>query len=351
MVRLRRFALVALAVAPVVAIGADSPHLTLGSCSSCHVGHRAPGAGLTNQAGNFTLCNSCHSSGSTFVTGVAGQAIPGTSGLSHRWDALATGYGATPPSLASPDLDEQKLANNLDGGTRLMCSTCHDPHQADALALNGRGKVHASTPRTGLTVSSVVSGATPKAYLLDFVTGGTTTAARFRLSNDNGLSWFGCSGTAPNYTWSAYTGSNGCQPASSVTLNDASNVTVSFSATSFVVGDQWSFYVSYPFLRVNIADAKLCVVCHKDRNMSVSNVQGTGTHQGTGAAITPGTTVMHHPVGPTVVPASMLDANGGAPGTDGNATNDLVLGASGGVTCLTCHRIHKADSNSLTVDQ
>lgn len=353
---LRVFVLAVLAAGPLAALGVDAPHLGFDNCSSCHMGHSAPGAGLTKEAGNFTLCNSCHSSGTSLVTGITGPATPGVSGRSHRWDALASNLGATPPSASSSDPAEAEMGMRLDNG-KLMCSTCHDQHKAGVFSLDGRGKQHVSAPQKSLggdgalTVTSVASGATAKGYLLDFVAGGSASAARFRLSNDAGLSWFGCSGSAPNYSYPAWDGTNGCQPAPSIQLNDGANVTVSFSGTSYVLGNQWKFYVSYPFMRVDNTDAKMCTTCHKDRNMSAANVEGTGPHQGTGGGITPGTTVFHHPVGPTVVPAAMLDANGGAPGTDGIATNDLVLGKSGGVTCLTCHRVHKVDSNSLTEDQ
>ena len=38
-------------------------------------------------------------------------------------------------------------------------------------------------------------------------------------------------------------------------------------------------------------------------------------------------------------------------GYNGNATNDYLLDGSGAVQCTTCHAVHNADSNSLTVDK
>ena len=51
--------------------------------------------------------------------------------------------------------------------------------------------------------------------------------------------------------------------------------------------------------------------------------------------------------------ATPLDGNGadqGAAGADSNPTNDLPLDGSGNVQCLSCHAVHYADSNTLTVD-
>jgi len=35
---------------------------------------------------------------------------------------------------------------------------------------------------------------------------------------------------------------------------------------------------------------------------------------------------------------------------DGNPSNDLAFDGSGNVQCLSCHGVHYADSNTLTVD-
>jgi predicted CXXCH cytochrome family protein len=356
----RLLAVVLLAAAPLAARAVDAPHEDGLYCSNCHTGHNAVGAGLTKVGGNFNLCNSCHLNydGFGFPTWTdAIQAVPGVSGSSHRWDAPASNLGAIPPSAASADLDEQAMGERLDEG-KLMCSTCHDQHAADALAVGGRGRQTVSAvtridaltdPGTGVVsvAGDVGASATAKSYLIDMVAAGSETTALFRLSNDNGKSWFGCT-TPTTYSYVAYA-ANGCQAGPGVPLNDGTNVSVAFGAGTYAVGDQFKLYVSYPFLRVSIDAAKMCVTCHKDRNMTTENVQGTGTHAGLGGSVVPGTTVFHHPVGEALA-AAPLDASGVVQTSgDGNTSNDLVLGTGGLVNCLTCHRAHHADSNSLSV--
>jgi predicted CXXCH cytochrome family protein len=101
----------------------DPPHnetaIPLIECDSCHIGHTAPGTGLTTTAGNANLCQSCHVSGgqaSALPLLSSEQAVPGTSGVHHRWDAV------TPVPTA------EAMADRLENGTTIMCSTCHDQH-------------------------------------------------------------------------------------------------------------------------------------------------------------------------------------------------------------------------------
>ncbi len=190
-------------------------------------------------------------------------------------------------------------------------SSCAPPATTSTTAITrpsaGRGRQTVS-PVTKLGALPVVrdrrrdgdaapagTAAAAKRYLIDVVGAGSETTALFRLSNDNGKSWFGCT-TPTTYTYVAYA-SNGCRAGPSVALNDGANLSVAFGAGNYVVGDQFKLYVAYPFLRADVTSSKMCLVCHKDRNMTTANVQGGGTHAGTGQAIVPGTTVFHHPVG------------------------------------------------------
>lgn len=360
----RSLAVALLAAAPAVAAAVDAPHESGQLCSNCHMGHNAPGGALTKEAGNFNLCQSCHltSTHFGFPWAVGDQAAPGSAGRSHRWDAPATNLGATAPNPASADPVEAEMGKRLDGGT-LQCSTCHDQHQADVYRTDAT--VHASTPTvtgTGngtLTVASPPNTAAAKVYLLDVVTAGSSTTARFRLSNDKGTSWFGC--TAPTtYTYVAYSGANGCQAGAGIALNDGANVTVTFGGTTLNVGDRMSFYVSYPFLRADNTAGRMCTTCHRDRDMRWEDVEGGNANGIPGGVKTValGTTVFHHPVGQALAKsydrsaAALLDADGSAQSgaTEGRRTNDLTLGAGGVVSCLTCHHPHNADSNSLTED-
>ncbi len=79
------------------ALALDPPHdMTRGiHCLSCHMPHQAPGGAVTAVAGNPNLCMSCHNpagpaAARPFAT--SDQALPGTSGTSHRWDSGPSGY-------------------------------------------------------------------------------------------------------------------------------------------------------------------------------------------------------------------------------------------------------------------
>lgn len=105
----------------------DPPHNELSEpnidCDSCHAVHNALGDNLTNVSGNANLCLSCHVSGGQaddFPLLSSEQAVSGTSGIHHRWDHDVVAKGAAP---SNPE-----LVARLDGGTIMMCSTCHDQH-------------------------------------------------------------------------------------------------------------------------------------------------------------------------------------------------------------------------------
>jgi predicted CXXCH cytochrome family protein len=81
----------------------------------------------------------------------------------------------------------------------------------------------------------------------------------------------------------------------------------------------------------------------------------------TDESVADGTTVFSHSVN-VVASTAPLDATGAAQtnsaspllanryagDVDGNPSNNIVLDVDGNVQCLSCHRIHYADSNSLT---
>ena len=126
-------------------------------------------------------------------------------------------------------------------------------------------------------------------------------------------------------------------------------------------GDYWDFYVSYPFLRLPLAEDTLCLACHRGMSMGPLRVSGqepgyapngarTYSHPVGEALNANGNNTDRTPENPDPAARELLDANGAAQSTgDGNLTNDLKLEA-GKVRCTTCHAVHNADSNSLTTD-
>lgn len=100
-------------------------------CNGCHLLHTAPGVTLTSEDGNALLCQSCHiNPGVAFnmpmPNGDMSLIGSGTySGNSHAWGVLAenAAMGAVPPT------DPEMLAM-LEGGTTIICSTCHEQHNS-----------------------------------------------------------------------------------------------------------------------------------------------------------------------------------------------------------------------------
>jgi hypothetical protein len=359
----RRLALALAVAAPLAAAAVDMPHEDGPLCANCHLVHYATGGAMTRTWGNFNLCQSCHlGKGPSFGFDwtAADQAVPGRTGRSHSWSGEATARGATAPVPRAPDAGEALMADALDG-TRLQCSTCHDQHQSDHLPVTGRGRQHVSdvvatvAGSGAITVNPPAAGASAKAYRIEIIVQGSETGARFRLSNDKGVSWWGCAAPGDFVPYVPFP-SNACAAGATVALNDGGSVSVQFAAGTYLVNDRWDFYVSYPFLRADNTDARMCVTCHRDRHQSIENVEGTGPIVGTGAPITWGVTMFSHPVGVALNAngkgydhPAILDTNRQPQTTgDGVRSNDLVIAPSGVVTCLTCHRPHNADSNSLS---
>lgn len=348
---------------PGAALALDAPHdssLSTGSCLSCHQLHNATGGALTNRPLQADLCRSCHNADVNKPRVYwldADQAVPGTSGDQHRWDAAAVNaaHGATTPLDAG-------MAARVTAGN-ISCSTCHDIHRANAFY--SPDTVHSNIPLGVATVSSnnptsavrlaLQVSQTPrpvaKGYRVKVVAGNG-----FILSHDFGLgasaTWLNWNGTA----WVAgVDGGPGRAIGANVVLDDPP-VTVTITGPA-VAGDYWDFYVGYPFLRADNTSGAMCLQCHAERNQSHFDQEGGTPGYGWGVGARPHS----HPVGQALNAnlrgydrATPLDANGavqGTAGVDTNATNDLVLtGAARQVTCISCHAPHSADSNSLTAD-
>ncbi len=335
----------ALAYTGPAARAADPPHwsgasLTVDCTSQCHTPHQAAGGALTSVAGNVNLCQSCHN-GTGLASGLplnnADKAVPGSTGTSHGFGvaALNAGVGAQSP------LSQEMALRIMDGG--VVCSTCHNQHATGASfggasRISPARKITANGSTGTVTSGGTLTGSSGYWYLLEITTPGAAGAARFRWSKDNGTTWMA---------------TNVLASTTAVALDNG--VSVSFSAAgSFASAERFELSAAFPFLRAGIDEgdnttgARFCRDCHRDWAMDHA-----GARTYTGA-------YRSHPVGVSLNAnaagydrATPLDGNGLAQGGagDGNATNDLRLDAGGRVQCLSCHGVHYADGNTLTVDR
>lgn len=342
--------LIALLLVSVLAGGvraADDPHgkTFATQCLSCHVTHKSAGQSLTNAISNESLCTSCHNLGGSaarYPVETLQKADPAIGlGSSHAWNVPSTNSaaGALPP--------QGTMVNH--GDTTVRCSTCHDPHKPGSSGTqSATAAVRIAGSGTGTVTYTATTTAAAKAYTIDIIeSGGAAGVAKFRLSNDGGLSWFGYSAGA----WTTYTSGTAQLTGSNVALNDGANVLVTFTG-DFAIGDRIRFHIAYPFLRGaldsgdNVTGVKFCRDCHRDRAM---DHHGANAWDGS---------MRSHPVGVPLNANGMgydraepLDANGLPQSTgDGNRSNDLLLAADQTIQCLTCHGVHHADGNSNTVD-
>jgi hypothetical protein len=284
------------------------------------------------------------------------MATPGTGGTSHRWQALAiqSAYGA---SLPTGSVFALHIDNTDSQNPKIICSTCHNQHSNSAKYGPLRKDPITKTVTNGGsgTVTYAATGSpTAKGHLIEVIQGGSVAAGAltYRLSNDSGRSWYGWN--AAGSVWELYSGTN-ARPVTAATatqnLNDGTNVSVTFAdggaAPHFVAGEQWQFYVAYPFLRAapdsgdSGTGTLFCRACHKDRAQAYS---ATPTWDGNHKS---------HPVGqPLNVSgrnfdrSTPLDPSGAAQGATPQP-NHLVLDGGGNVQCTTCHAMHYAPSNSL----
>lgn len=94
----------------------DPPHdfpTAYSQCEVCHMIHHSAGPNLTVASTNANLCMNCHVEGgaaNAYPFADADQAVPGTGGTSHRWDAGASGR----VSLGSPNASHGTVQS---GGT------------------------------------------------------------------------------------------------------------------------------------------------------------------------------------------------------------------------------------------
>lgn len=336
-----------LVMLPQVANAVESPHgpvALTNACGDCHIGHDSLGDALTTTAGNANLCMSCHSDpkwqnapwtrSSAIQWLAADQADPTANvGSSHSWSADATfgRFGTSAPT-------NPQMAIRLEGGTNVMCSTCHDQHANNTnagLYVSPPLPADANTGLGGLDVGGAYTNpSSGAAYEVEITSAGNRGVAAFRWRKDGG-------------TWTAGTTAASVSMDSGLTLQFLTDA----AGTDFQSGDRWSFYASW-ILRVkmdsgdNATGDKFCRDCHSSWAVGYADTRTSD-----------GVTKNSHPVGEALGAngrgydrSAPLDGNGvmQGVGADSNPYNDLALDSTNRVQCLTCHGIHYADSNTLS---
>lgn len=165
-------------VFPGIAMAGSEPHGGTGyenvTCNSCHMIHNALGNSLTNRDTNANLCVSCHSTNNLAenwpFSSTGDQAVPGTSGTSHRWDrdmtagvaplSLASGNANNPYGLRTPgELQSSTLKLYMQVFANVVtCSVCHaqhsqsnapyDPYSFNASSGDGGGVADGGSPNS-----------------------------------------------------------------------------------------------------------------------------------------------------------------------------------------------------------
>lgn len=306
---------IAFVFAPSRALDPPMDYATNGIvCLDCHTPHSGEGANLTQVEGNANVCLSCHNS-----TGLAAakpfldsdQALPGTSGTSHRFDSGPSGHAEASTSNTS----------------------------------------------TGTVVSGgTFTGRIERTWTITITTAGNVGTARFSWTDSDGSSATNvATGTAVSLSSGiTATFSNGTSP-------------------SFVAGDRWTIYVRTDLTLPSASDPDeeelairleggtkvTCSTCHNQHSQanapadaSAPAYTGTGTGEGRhyqradnsanqmclichAARNVSSSSQGSHPIGVTV--------SAGVPSTYFQAPAALNL-IGGQVYCTTCHSPHYTDS-------
>lgn len=349
------------ALAPAGAAALDAPHdqtFSDGACANCHSLAITTPSGATNYTPGCTACHNARTTSRFGFPWLSGdQAASGVGGNHHTW----TGFAQNPRTGSKGPSNADMQRQLVDG--RIQCTVCHDPHVAAPDNADGRqhtsiaigvavDKTGGGTAGTGkMTLASVDPATLAKATRVQIQTV-TAAGGTFILSHDFGLatpSWF-------NWVGGSWVAGTLDGPGQSFTNDtnvaiDDPMVLVRFGAGT-AVGNYWDFWISYPFLRIALADATFCTDCHAERNQTAARVRGVDA-----AYLPNGVRKFSHPVGEGLNSNGLnrdrtdpLDPTGVTQAAgDGNTSNDLVL-PGGVVRCTTCHALHGGDSNSLSVD-
>ena len=407
-----------LLVLPQAGLAIDTPHNAAYGvqCLSCHQPHKSLGNNLTRAEVNPLVCQGCHNSlgvAKFFPMHDSARAVPGVSGNSHYWEMPANNpkWGASPPPSTYSENHDADMDTRLDktssNNPKVICSTCHNQHDNSSkwgrIHLSRVDRVAGDGSTGSVTYAVVDHGAQAQGYTIKIIQGGERGIATYIISDgtlDMGgyLKWFGWDGNQ----WVGFGGRTAQATAatmarptgSSQQLRDGGNLTVSFETLSspFKSGDQFKFYVAYPFFRrahdtgpgspIERGDVLsgpqpgatyFCRNCHSQRaqsHLDVENWTGTPRSHPVGQALGSNGKGYDRPVPLDGNRQPQSSSHSGSP--DGNWTNDLLLyprgtagsskyptvaatafgnPESGDVQCMTCHAPHFTDSNSKTVDK
>lgn len=287
-----------------VALAIDPPHdaSTNTNCQNCHSLHNAVGPGLTKEAENFNLCMSCHKSAGSAAAKPfqsSDQAIPGTSGTSHRWDGAmpATDNPNNPYGLRSVN----SLTNAALKAKLGVFGSCSNPSYINKTTCESNGGTW-----TAKVVCSVCHN----------------------IHSQSAATW---DPNAPAYGGSG-TGSGRHLQRSANDLNQLCEDCHYYRSPSQAGSDVRTWdgnKKSHPIAKIftNANGETRDVTKPQQYNTSPLEPQAASWSAQTGAR--------YH-------------LNGG---TDTNPTNNIVVGTDGRIRCLSCHGIHYTDSDSTTVDQ
>ena len=223
---IKRLAIMIMIILGIAVIGAshayavDPPHNDTSTdtwwCTKCHTLYGV-GTALKTPKGNSARCLSCHT-----TTGMASnkpfteadEAVPGTSGIYHRWDSGPGGY----------------ITSSTPGGSTgyILSGIVYTWNDGDTVTNNLK--------------NIFFNGSVPRVYEIKITTEGNIGTAQFQWrSSDN-------SGT----TWTAWSANQAT--ATSFAFADGNNLKVSFVnglSPSFKLNDTWTVKVrpqiNYPF--------------------------------------------------------------------------------------------------------
>ncbi|MDF1565968.1 MAG: hypothetical protein P1V51_23235 [Deltaproteobacteria bacterium] len=337
------------------ALASDPPHNQASTginCANCHQGHRGRGMSLTTVDGNKHACLSCHKDAQTHLAAFneADQANQVTkTGLHHRWDTGLAGY-VLKTSTANGSTGEIESGGAFSGsGVKTYTVTISQTGSDTAARFDWTGVGSAGGAGTSVLCGTDVvlnEGITLSCKPEPFADA-VGSCGQFFCAGDIFTVEVSSSVPLPQggSPLRLMEGKVSCSTCHNQHLQTAASHT-----SRTVNGDLWKH-----FMAIDNDAGQLCRECHTDRfpDSGDPNYPFDLTRSHT-------TTNRSHPVGVVLNAngkgydrAVPLDANGGVQGTgeaDGISSNDLLLGAGGVVTCLTCHGVHSgaADSNSQT---